>query len=313
MNLPSQSIHFDPTGTAISLRVPTAVIRSPSTTITLFFRTWLDAGLISVPATSAIFSAWAENEKVNRRRAKTEKIRFGGTLKPALGTSALSGVEFIARDSSVRAGLANSLGMTKRKLSRSETPVRLALRAGSALPLFSFDQRCGCAVDLGEIEMSGLKIKFVDHDLDNGGGWHRQNGAENSEQRGHGEGKEQDVDRMQAHLLAQHDRKEQVQFDLTDDQDDQKREPEFCPAQAQGDKQDRDGNKKGPDVGQKLTEKREHPEHQRGLHPNDPQSYADGKARDATIDGNAARPHDHLPHQPRERAMRLFAVTIRGE
>src|SRR5205823_6925936 len=59
MNLHSQSIHFDPTGTPASRRLATLSIFSPSIRSTAFSMVLPSAGLMIVPPTSESFSARA--------------------------------------------------------------------------------------------------------------------------------------------------------------------------------------------------------------------------------------------------------------
>src|SRR5207244_8397106 len=70
--------------------------------------------------------------------------------------------------------------------------------------LLAFYQRRGFAIKSGVIEFARLQIKFVDHDLHQRRSWDSE---KNSQQPKHGGGrksKEQDIDRMQSHLFAQH-------------------------------------------------------------------------------------------------------------
>ena len=95
--------------------------------------------------------------------------------------------------------------------------------------------------------------------------------------------------------------------------DDGQGQPEFCRAHAQGDQQDRNGNEKCANGRKKLAKKREHAKDKCRLHADQPKQRADGDAGDCTIDGDSARPRNHLSHESRECAMGLLAITIRRE
>src|SRR5882724_3811580 len=118
---------------------------------------------------------------------------------------------------------------------------------------------------------------------------------------------------MQTHFLAEHYWNQKIQLNLINDNDDTEREPEFCRAHAQSDKQNRNGNEESSDVGKKFSQERKHTEHQRWLDADQPKTDADGKSGNTSINGDTTRPGVHLSHHPCEGAARFFLVTIRRE
>src|SRR5882724_5927506 len=83
MNLPAQSIHFDPTGTPASRRLATLSILSTSITRTAFSMILPSAGLITVPPTSESFSACAasaSNSSATKAVNGTESFTIGRLL-----------------------------------------------------------------------------------------------------------------------------------------------------------------------------------------------------------------------------------------
>src|SRR5215471_12937031 len=115
---------------------------------------------------------------------------------------------------------------------------------------------------------------------------------------------------MQSHFFAEHARHKNIQLNLVNQKDDPERQPEFYRTHAQRDQQNGNGNEKRTDVWKELTQKREHAEHERGLHANQPKRHTYGQTGDDAIDGDATRPCSHLSHEPRESAVRLLAITV---
>src|SRR5438045_8544381 len=75
MNLPEQSICF-PSDAASCLPIATRSILSPSITTVAFGITLPSAGLITVPPTREIFSACADNEKLDSAMAINVVLLF---------------------------------------------------------------------------------------------------------------------------------------------------------------------------------------------------------------------------------------------
>src|SRR5919106_4362416 len=188
MNLPLQSITRAPFGAVIVFASPAAAILLPSTTIVAFWTICEVPGLISVPLTNAIVSACAVSAKIDNATAS-------------------AALNFI--------GKRFTFDFSQCKLSR----LSLGMRAGSALPkrsLLSFYQGRCFTIDRGVIRLARSQIKFVDGNLDKRRNGNGQDGADETEQGCGCEGKEQDVDRVQSHFFAKHERNQQVCFDLLD-------------------------------------------------------------------------------------------------
>src|SRR5438552_8720751 len=75
MNLPEQSTCF-PSDAASCLPIATRSILSPSITTVAFGNTLPSAGLITVPPTREIFSARADNEKIDKAMARNFVLLF---------------------------------------------------------------------------------------------------------------------------------------------------------------------------------------------------------------------------------------------